>query len=174
MSTSVELKLLTLLNVSAIKRPREADQPGAQRRSISVSPSVQPNVQSSTAVESTAELDSGEEPPRKKNRGVSFGGEVGPSGSGALKKGKTQGKKADAALKEDAPRTETAQRQPETISPPVIEEDDTAGEASLQLVAEEDTDDEGKQGKTTAATGKLGRACIQFCGRIYKALNLTS
>ncbi|KAJ9102456.1 hypothetical protein QFC21_002856 [Naganishia friedmannii] len=152
MSTSVELKLLTLLNVSAIKRPREADQPGAQRRSISVSPSVQPNPQGSTAVEFTAELESSEEPPRKKKRGVSFGGEVGPSGSASLKKGKTQGKKAVAASKEDASRTAEAQRQSEPISTVTIEEDLSTGEESRQLVADEESDDEGKQGKTTAET----------------------
>jgi U3 small nucleolar RNA-associated protein 25 len=166
MSTSVELKLLTLLNVSAIKRPREADQPGAQRRSISVSPSVQPNPQSSTAVESSTEIESTEEPPRKKKRGVSFGGEVGPSGSGALKKGKTHGKKAGVAAKENASRTEEAQRQSESLSIPTIEEEVSEGEDAHQLIADEDTDDEGKQGKTTSMTGESDRACLSAVAQL--------
>ncbi|KAJ9121655.1 hypothetical protein QFC22_002275 [Naganishia vaughanmartiniae] len=149
MSTSVELKLLTLLNVSAIKRPREADQPGAQRRSNSVSPSVQPNPQSTIAVESTTELELVEEPPQKKKRGVSFGGEVGPSGSGTLKKGKAQGKNAGVALKEEVSRFEEAQQ---SVSPAAIEEEVDTGEEPGQLVADEDTDDEGKQVKTTSVT----------------------
>lgn len=76
MSTETELKLLTLLNVSAIKRPRDMDVPGGQRGSSSQSgsraaspavPVVQP----------------------KKRKSVVFGGELGPSGSTFGKKAKS-------------------------------------------------------------------------------------
>lgn len=73
---STEVKLLTLLNVSAIKRPRELDLPGGFR-----SPST-----------SRPQSVDGTEPAPKKKRGVVFGGEIGPSGSTYGKKGK--GKKA--------------------------------------------------------------------------------
>lgn len=73
---STEVKLLTLLNVSAIKRPRELDLPGGFR-----SPST-----------SRPQSVDGAEPAPKKKRGVVFGGEIGPSGSTYGKKGK--GKKA--------------------------------------------------------------------------------
>ncbi|KAJ9106916.1 hypothetical protein QFC20_003925 [Naganishia adeliensis] len=143
MSTSVQLKLLTLLNVSAIKRPREADQPGAQRRSISVSPSEQAQALSSTEPTSSAVGgETSEEPPRKKKRGVSFGGELGPSGSG-LKKEKANKKKGDDSEVERNGHT-TGVSQASTAE--VSEADAAAAEAVAgpsHLIAEEDTDDEG-------------------------------
>lgn len=66
MSTETEVKLLTLLNVSAIKKPRDLDVPGGHRGSPSQSGSrdVSPPVQQP-----------------KKRKSVNFGGELGPSGS---------------------------------------------------------------------------------------------
>jgi len=100
MSTASELKLLTLLNVSAVKRPRERDLPGGHRGSPSTS-------RSSSAVPPTAEQVSGSvsvtpngtangngqvngsgEPSAKRRRSVVFGGELGPSGSTYGKKSK--------------------------------------------------------------------------------------
>lgn len=142
MSTSVQLKLLTLLNVSAIKRPREADQPGAQRRSISVSPSEQAQPQSSIEPTSSgAGGETSEEPPRKKKRGVSFGGELGPSGSG-LKKEKADKKKSDASKVERNGHT-TGVSQVSTSEVSVADAAVEALAGPSHLVAEVDTDDEG-------------------------------
>lgn len=74
---STEVKLLTLLNVSAIKRPRELDLPGGFR---------------SPSTSRPQSVDGSEPPAAKKKRGVVFGGEIGPSGSTYGKGGK--GKKA--------------------------------------------------------------------------------
>jgi U3 small nucleolar RNA-associated protein 25 len=150
MSTAVQLKLLTLLNVSAIKRPRDADQPGAQRRSISVSPSVQIQPQSSNEGESSnAAGEASEEPPtKKKKRGVSFGGEVGPSGSGG-KKEKTSKRKEDVAAGKE-------QVNGASKSIPVIEEEASETDVTeSQLVAEEDSDDEAPAtGTSSSVTGQ--------------------
>jgi hypothetical protein len=149
MSTAVQLKLLTLLNVSAIKRPRDADQPGAQRRSISVSPSVQIQPQSSNEGESSnAAGETSEEPPKKKKRGVSFGGEVGPSGSGG-KKEKTSKRKEEAAAGKE-------QVNGASKSIPVIEEEASETDVTEgQLVAEEDSDDEAPAtGTGSSVTGQ--------------------
>lgn len=70
---STEVKLLTLLNVSAIKRPRDLDQPGGFR---------------SPSTSRPQSVDGAEPPAPKKKRGVVFGGEIGPSGSTYGKKGK--------------------------------------------------------------------------------------
>ncbi|WWC63399.1 uncharacterized protein I303_105999 [Kwoniella dejecticola CBS 10117] len=85
MSTAQEIKLLTLLNVSAVKRPRELDIPGGHRGSPSFSktPSL------------VLESEDGKEP-KKRRKSVVFGGEVGPSGSTYGKgKGKGKAKKDD-------------------------------------------------------------------------------
>lgn len=74
---STEVKLLTLLNVSAIKRPRELDLPGGFR---------------SPSTSRPQSVDGAAEPAPKKKRGVVFGGEIGPSGS-------TYGKKSKKAVK---------------------------------------------------------------------------
>ncbi|WVQ80182.1 hypothetical protein IAT38_002287 [Cryptococcus sp. DSM 104549] len=94
MSTVTELKLLTLLNVSAVKRPRELDVPGGHR----CSPSV-------TREPSTANGSDEGAPKTKRRKSVVFGGEVGPSGSTLLKgaingsgKGKGKGKASQAAV----------------------------------------------------------------------------
>lgn len=148
MSTAVQLKLLTLLNVSAIKRPRDADQPGAQRRSISVSPSVQIQPQRSNEGESSNGAgETSEEPPKKKKRGVSFGGEVGPSGSGG-KKEKTSKRKEDAAAGKE--QVNDASKAAKSI--PVIEEEVSETDVTeSQLQAEEDSDDEATANGTSSS-----------------------
>ncbi|WVW85517.1 hypothetical protein I302_107555 [Kwoniella bestiolae CBS 10118] len=85
MSTATEIKLLTLLNVSAVKRPRELDVPGGHRGSPSFSktPSLVPD------------SEDGGEPSKKRRKSVVFGGEVGPSGSTFGKKGKGKAKKIE-------------------------------------------------------------------------------
>ncbi|RSH88852.1 rRNA-binding ribosome biosynthesis protein utp25 [Saitozyma podzolica] len=70
MSSVTELKLLTLLNVTAIKRPRELDLPGGHRASPSTSR------RGSLSLNGT-----GEGRQKKRRKSVVFGGEVGPSGS---------------------------------------------------------------------------------------------
>lgn len=72
MSTATEVKLLTLLNVSAVKRPRELDLPGGHRSSPSLK---------GTSTQQNSE--DGE--PKKRKKSVIWGGEVGPSGSDYLK-----------------------------------------------------------------------------------------
>lgn len=154
MSTSVQLKLLTLLNVSAIKRPREADQPGAQRRSISVSPSVQARPQSSNEPESSAAGgETGQEPPRKKKRGVSFGGELGPSGSG-LKKEKGNKKQGDESKAQSNGHTNGVS-QTSKAEVPAAEVPSEVVAGPSHLVAEEDTgDEEDVERKGKKATGQ--------------------
>lgn len=115
MSTTTELKLLTLLNVSAIKRPRPLDIPGGHRGSPSTSRSssavpngaesgASPIVKAKTITSngssgvengSNNAAKDGTEPPAKRRRSVVFGGEVGPSGSYYPKKGKGKGKEKE-------------------------------------------------------------------------------
>jgi U3 small nucleolar RNA-associated protein 25 len=77
MSTETELKLLTLLNVAAIKKPRELDIPGGQRGS----PSIQGTSANNSAAGSPASAPVPTANGTKKRKGVKFGGELGPSGS---------------------------------------------------------------------------------------------
>jgi U3 small nucleolar RNA-associated protein 25 len=86
MVSAMEVKLLTLLNVSAVKRPRQQDVPGGHRGSPSLSGrgSRQASVnaadaQSAAAPTETTVADG--EPVAKRRRSVVFGGELGPSGS---------------------------------------------------------------------------------------------
>jgi U3 small nucleolar RNA-associated protein 25 len=96
MSSVTELKLLTLLNVTAIKRPRELDLPGghraspstSRRGSLSLSLSAQPHLShpAEEGVEGVEGVDAesdgtGEGRQKKRRKSVVFGGEVGPSGS---------------------------------------------------------------------------------------------
>ncbi|WWC71472.1 uncharacterized protein I206_105430 [Kwoniella pini CBS 10737] len=121
MSTAQEIKLLTLLNVSAVKRPRELDLPGGHRGSPSFSktPSLVP------------ESEDGKEP-KKRRKSVVFGGEVGPSGS-TYGKGKGKGK---AKKIEETPvvnGTKNAEEIPVNGNDEVFEEEgesDDEGEAS--------------------------------------------
>jgi U3 small nucleolar RNA-associated protein 25 len=84
MSTETELKLLTLLNVAAIKKPRELDIPGGQRGS----PSIQGTSANNSAAGSPAAVPAPTANGTKKRKGVKFGGELGPSGSLFGKKAK--------------------------------------------------------------------------------------
>ncbi|WVQ95052.1 hypothetical protein IAU59_002144 [Kwoniella sp. CBS 9459] len=90
MSTATEIKLLTLLNVSAVKRPRELDLPGGHRGSPSL-----PLRASSSGVDSDSAAGGSNaaegSAPKKRRKSVVFGGEVGPSGSTYGKKGKGKG-----------------------------------------------------------------------------------
>ncbi|WWD19158.1 hypothetical protein CI109_103616 [Kwoniella shandongensis] len=82
MSTKMEIKLLTLLNVSAVKKPRELDVPGGHRGSPSVSVTVS---------EDGTQMQEGSTT-KKRRKSVVFGGEMGPSGSGFGKKQKQDDK----------------------------------------------------------------------------------
>jgi U3 small nucleolar RNA-associated protein 25 len=77
MSTETELKLLTLLNVAAIKKPRDLDIPGGQRGS----PSIQGTSANNSAAGSPAAVPVPSTNGTRKRKGVKFGGELGPSGS---------------------------------------------------------------------------------------------
>jgi U3 small nucleolar RNA-associated protein 25 len=98
MSTEIEVRLLTLLNVAAIKKPRQLDIPGGHRGSPSLrsrSTSENTSVDASPAV--SAPSTGG-----KKRKSVVFGGELGPSGStfgkkvqGEKGKGKGKGKEVN-------------------------------------------------------------------------------
>jgi U3 small nucleolar RNA-associated protein 25 len=84
MTSLTEVKLLTLLNVSAVKRPRPLDVPGGHRGSPSLSRTQSPTIASKSSGEhSKANGDGQVEGVRqaKRKRSVVFGGEVGPSGS---------------------------------------------------------------------------------------------
>ncbi|TXT15623.1 hypothetical protein VHUM_00126 [Vanrija humicola] len=84
MTTATEVKLLTLLNVSAIKRPREGEKPGGFRS---------PTVSRQQSVDGDAAAAA-----PKRRRSVVFGGELGPSGSTYgqnSKKAKGKGKAAE-------------------------------------------------------------------------------
>ena len=88
MSSEAEVKLLTLLNVCAVKRPRELDLPGGHRGSSSASP-VPKGTRNRNG--------HGEEREVKKRRSVNFGGELGPSGSAWSKaKNKTKADQKNA------------------------------------------------------------------------------
>ncbi|GHJ87696.1 hypothetical protein NliqN6_4098 [Naganishia liquefaciens] len=159
MSTAVQLKLLTLLNVSAVKRPREADQPGAQRRSISVSPSVQ--IQPRNETESPAAIgETGEEPPKKKKRGVSFGGEIGPSGSGIKKQKAT--KKEDAAANGSDSKVNRAGKASGSSATIATEDANELDAAGNQLLVEEDTDIEDGPAEGSSSSGSTDPFNVHF------------
>ncbi|ORY35751.1 hypothetical protein BCR39DRAFT_511920 [Naematelia encephala] len=89
MSTATEVRLLTLLNVSAVKRPRDLDAPGGHRSpSIQASP-IQSGLKGLPNGNGEEKVDG---PSVKRRKSVVFGGIVGPSGSGVGKKGKGKGK----------------------------------------------------------------------------------
>lgn len=103
MAAATQVKLLTLLNVSAIKKPRSLDQPGGFRSSPSLSRTTSPavtingtnghdaigvsNGTSGTPKSKgkksrrSAGAAEGDTRPVKRRKSVVFGGEVGPSGS---------------------------------------------------------------------------------------------
>lgn len=115
MSSAVQLKLLTLLNVSAIKRPFDLDVPGGHRssptlsRETSLTPQQPPQPATVEANGSSSSRGADGEPPKKKKKGVIFGGVIGPSGSTikdgeASKSGKKskKSKKSEKAVDADA------------------------------------------------------------------------
>ncbi|ORX38416.1 hypothetical protein BD324DRAFT_620775 [Kockovaella imperatae] len=98
MSSKTEVKLLTLLNVSAIKKPRALDKPGGYRGSplrstlpLSSIEGTNGDVQSPASVKrarksvsaaSQADVSASEDAqPVKRRKSVVFAGEIGPSGS---------------------------------------------------------------------------------------------
>jgi len=85
MSSETEVKLLTLLNVSAVKRPRELDLPGGHRGSPTASPT--PNGTKNTNAH-------GQVGARKRKKSVGFAGIVGPreNSKAAQIEGKGKGK----------------------------------------------------------------------------------
>jgi U3 small nucleolar RNA-associated protein 25 len=120
MSSAVQLKLLTLLNVSAIKRPFDLDVPGGHRssptlsRETSLTPQQPPQPSSIEVNGSSSSSSRGAdgEPPKKKKKGVIFGGVIGPSGStikdgeasksGSGEKKSKKNKKSEKAVEVDA------------------------------------------------------------------------
>ena len=91
MSTDTEVKLLTLLNVAAIKKPRDLDIPGGQRgspalNSRTASPVPAPALKAKGAKANGTANGNG----MKKRKSVIFGGELGPSGSTFGKKAKAE------------------------------------------------------------------------------------
>ncbi|KAK8854697.1 hypothetical protein IAR55_003436 [Kwoniella newhampshirensis] len=90
MSTKTEIKLLTLLNVSAVKRPRELDVPGGHRGSPSVTRASSTNQDESEEDGRHPQSIDGQQQTKKRRKSVVFGGEMGPSGSafGSSKKQK--------------------------------------------------------------------------------------
>jgi U3 small nucleolar RNA-associated protein 25 len=97
MSTDTELKLLTLLNVSAIKKPRDLDIPGGHRgtpplnsRNTSANASPAPVPVPSPALKGKGKGVNGNANGVKKRKSVIFGGELGPSGSTFGKKAKPE------------------------------------------------------------------------------------
>jgi U3 small nucleolar RNA-associated protein 25 len=106
MASLTELKLLTLLNVSAVKHPRPLDIPGGHRGSPTISRNQSPSSKRLTSDNkegSDGNGVNGDDSARKAKRrkSVVFGGEVGPSGSsfangtgkGKQSQDKTKGKK---------------------------------------------------------------------------------
>jgi len=91
MSTDTEVKLLTLLNVAAIKKPRDLDIPGGQRgspalNSRTASPVPAPALKAKGVKANGTANGNGV----KKRKSVIFGGELGPSGSTFGKKAKAE------------------------------------------------------------------------------------
>lgn len=115
MSSATQLKLLTLLNVSAIKKPRDLDVPGGHRGSPSLSRTSSPLPTSSKgALESAPNGkkaagtpttgDDGR--PAKRRKGVVFGGEIGPSGSSYKKARTNKGKGKEEVVAVEAEEEE--------------------------------------------------------------------
>ena len=92
MSTPTHLKLLTLLNVSASKRPLDLDVPGGDFSPHALRRSKSHSAQSSAEPEA-----------KRKKKGVVFGGEIGPSGAtlNGKGKGKASEKKTTVVVEED-------------------------------------------------------------------------
>lgn len=162
MSTAVEVKLLTLLNVSAIKRPRDKDLPGGYRSSPSASRISSPAVTNhadesgtSSTLNGTYPAENGEQAggnaarresndaessegrPVKKRKSVVWGGEVGPSGStyGQGKKGKGKGKGKEKEVVEEAVNggeQEEEGEDEELVGEDEDEEDEVIGECLVR------------------------------------------
>lgn len=101
MTTATEVKLLTLLNVSAIKRPREGEKPGGFRS---------PTVSRQQSVDGEAAAPT----PSKRRRSVVFGGELGPSGSTYGQNGKKAKGKGKASAEPVASAAEDDDAAPAT------------------------------------------------------------
>ncbi|RXK42415.1 U3 small nucleolar RNA-associated protein 25 [Tremella mesenterica] len=72
MSSATEVRLLTLLNITATRYPLDRDQPGGHRSSTSTPTPASPQPNEGQAV--------------KRRKSVVFGGEVGPTGSSFVRK----------------------------------------------------------------------------------------
>lgn len=145
MSAAVQLKLLTLLNVSAIKRPLEVDQPGGYKRG-SLTPDVGSPEPSSVRIQKGDESNQTKdgEPPKKKKKGVVIGGEIGPSGSqsGARAKDKkTLGKKS-----------KTREKQTETQSEKNQASSSSSSSLSSRVQTEAESDDEAAETAAMSTT----------------------
>jgi U3 small nucleolar RNA-associated protein 25 len=160
MTTAAEVKLLTLLNVSAIKRPRELDLPGGFRSPGTSRP------------QSHAGSPAPAEPQPKRRRSVVFGGEVGPSGSSYGKKPSKKASKLAAAAIEngDADDAEIEEEEEEEVEAEVDsdnEDEDTFlthfGSEPELLYGEVPLDEAVKEGRW-----ETSRTSVSGLGRVVE------
>lgn len=166
MSSAVQLKLLTLLNVSAIKRPFELDVPGGHRSSPTLSreTSLVPQIRepatgtpkkngssSKSPSKSASKTSNGRgadgEPPKKKKKGVIFGGVIGPSGS-TIKEGKSEEKKGKK--NKDKKRGEEQADLDAVAAASAVKASGSTSTSTFDLVEESDSSDDDDE--TTPAT----------------------
>lgn len=161
MATDVQVKLLTLLNVSAIKRPLDIDRPGGWRSNSQTSNSS-PKPQAQEA----DQANDNDEPPKKKRRGVSFGGEMGPTGSArAEAKPEKPGKKDKERIKGIAANG-NGHRDDSIASAASMTEE---SESSLVMAADDDSvdEDEAATSAKNAVAGKPSTFGSQYFGSSY-------
>lgn len=116
MSTAKEVKLLTLLNVSAVKRPRELDLPGGHRSS--------PSLKGTSTQQNSEDGES-----KKRRKSVVWGGEVGPSGShyfkGSGKREKGKAKEKTVEMNENSANGDAAE---------IVEDDDEQSDKEEEAI----------------------------------------
>lgn len=140
---AAQVKLLTLLNVSAVKRPFELDRPGGSRRR-------QEAVALAAEEHAQHQLQDAQEPAtKKKKKGISWGGEMGPTGSTVVKKSSVT-KAAEPVNVKSKSKGKPAGKAsaPEAV---VEEKENVASAGPLQLEADDGSDDDDE---TTSATTK--------------------
>lgn len=153
MVSLTEVKLLTLLNVTAIKRPREKDVPGGHRGSPSLGRSTPlpdttahqtdglSNASSANAASGSANGANGSsqaEKAVKRRKSVVFGGEVGPSGSTFA--GKRKRAKIETNGNDSQPRKANGAS--------AVTSEMSGTTADLEEAESSDDEDKGKAGKS--------------------------
>ena len=158
MSSAVQLKLLTLLNVSAIKRPFDLDVPGGHRSSPTLSreTSLTPQQPAITTTTTTSTSNAGSsnsrgtdgEPPKKKKKGVIFGGVIGPSGS-TIKSGEAGSASGSGSAEKKGKKNKDKKRVTSSNPADEVSESLTAETSTLtstsapfELEAEESSDED--------------------------------